>query len=46
MIATLPPEFDVNVYLARNPDLLPVLKGLAVGSVGHSAANRKNLSFG
>jgi len=25
---------------------LPVLKGLAVGSVGHSAANRKNLSFG
>jgi len=26
--------------------LLPVLKGLAVGSVGHSAANRKNLSFG
>jgi len=25
---------------------LPVLKGLAVGRVGHSTANRKNLSFG
>jgi len=39
--------YDPFAELIQNAlDSLPVLKGLAVGRVGHSTANRKNFSFG
>jgi len=37
---------NLNATVSNGQFSLPVLKGLAVSRVGHSTANRKNLSFG